>query len=392
MDSGGVSIFEVVSSGDKNGLRLLLARGAEVNQTNKSGQTPLIVAVVSGQVRLLPPLLEAGADPLLRDNTGLNAIEWAERKGFLDVASHLRERTTGDAKNQKHNLGAGQERQVHDPTATSPPTEVSDKNVAEVERSRRWIAGIKQRLDEQASRIQSAEDNVSTKVDAASARRAIPESDRFSEPAPTIKQTVSDVAPVQPAHEPTLAMESGGRSSSLKKCPQCNTVYNSDLVAYCAYHVVPLVDIDVPVEVPRKDETRSTVLLWLLVVITFLSAAIIGLILFMPRGKPGGQSVAPSSNPTPVSMWKGTPVAQAALKTKIVDLPDAQTVLKIENPETVVVRVRIGTDGHVSSVQSSTGNEELRRAAMDAARKATFSPDKLRGRETVGTITYTFNP
>jgi len=392
LDSGGVSIFEVVSGGDKNGLRLLLARGADVNQTNKGGQTPLILAVVSGQVRLLPPLLEAGADPLLRDNTGLNAIEWAERKGFLDVASQLRERTTGDAKNQKHNLGAGQERQVPDPTTTAPPTEVSDKDLADVERSRRWIAGMKQRLDEQASRIQSPEATVSTEADAASVRRAIPESDRSSEPAQATKQTGSDVAPAQRVLEPTLATEYEGHTSSLRKCPQCNTVYNSDLVAYCAYHVVPLVDIDVPVEVPQKDETRSTVLLWLLVVITFLAAALVGLILFMPRGKPGGQSVAPSSNPTPVSVWKGTPVVEAALKTKIVDLPEAQTVLKIEKPETVAVRVRIGTDGHVSSVQSPPGNEELRRAAMDAARKATFSPDKLRGRETVGTITYTFNP
>jgi len=157
--------------------------------------------------------------------------------------------------------------------------------------------------------------------------------------------------------------------------------------------VVPLVDIDMPVEVsPQKDETRSTVMLWLLVVITFLSAALIGLILFLPRGKQNEQSVAPQSKPTPVSTWKGTPVAQASLRTKIVDLPEAQTVLKIEKSETVLVRVRIGTDGHVLSVQSPSGNEELRRAAMDAARKATFSADKLHDREVTGTITYTFNP
>jgi TonB family protein len=112
----------------------------------------------------------------------------------------------------------------------------------------------------------------------------------------------------------------------------------------------------------------------------------------MPRSNEADQSVAPSSNPTPVSIWKGTPVADGSLKTKIVDLPAAETVLKTEKPETVVVRVRIGSDGRVLSVQSPAGNEELRRAAMDAARKATFAADKLRSRETVGTITYTFNP
>jgi TonB family protein len=391
LDSGGVSIFEVVSGGDKNGLRLLLARGADVNQTNKGGQTPLILAVVSGQVRLLPPLLEAGADPLLRDNTGLNAIEWAERKGFLDIASQLRERTTGVAK--KDNLGAGQERPVHEPPTTSPPTEASDKNLADIERSRRWIAGIKQRLDEQATREQPAEAKVSTKITAESEGSATSKSGRSIETRPqAIERTFSDAAPVPKGLEPHLA-GSEDESQGRRKCPQCNTVYNSDLVAYCAYHVVPLVDIDAPIEVPpQNDQTRSTVMLWLLVVITFLSAALIGLILFLPRGKQKEQSVAPQSNPTPVSMWKGTPVAEASLRTKIVDLPEAQTVLKIEKPETVLVRVRIGTDGHVLSVQSPAGNDELRRAAIDAARKATFSADKLHGMEVTGTITYTFNP
>jgi len=391
LDSGGVSIFEVVSGGDRNGLRLLLARGADVNQTNKGGQTPLILAVVSGQVRLLPTLLEAGADPLLRDNTGLNAIEWAERKGFLDVASQLRERTTSVAK--KPNLGGGQERPIQEPTTTSPPTEAPDKHLADVERSRRWIAGIKQRLDEQATRVQPAEAKVSTEVTAASEDSVTSKSGRSIDTRPqAIEQTFSDVAPVPKVHEPHSAGPEDP-SAGRRKCPQCNTVYNSDLVAYCAYHVVPLVDIDAPIEVPpQNDQTRSNVLLWLLVVITFLSAALIGLILFLPRGKQREQSVAPQSNPTPVSMWKGTPVAEASLRTKIVDLPEAQTVLKIEKPETVLVRVRIGTDGHVSSVQSPAGNEELRRAAIDAARKATFSADKLHGREVTGTITYTFNP
>jgi len=187
--------------------------------------------------------------------------------------------------------------------------------------------------------------------------------------------------------------DSKGRRSPVKKCPQCGTVYNSDLVAYCVYHVVPLVDIDAPVEEhKKKDVTGNNVLLWILVIITFLTAAIIGLTFFTPRGNQNGPGVAPSLNPTPQSIWKGTPVVEESLKTKTVDLPEAQTALKIQKQETVVVRVRIRSDGHVSSVQSVSGNEELRRAAMDAARKATFAANKLRGSETVGTITYTFNP
>lgn len=377
MDSGGLSIGEVVASGDKDGLRLLLASGADVNEKNKGGQTPLILAVVSNQARLLPLLLEAGADPLLRDNTGLNAIEWAERKGLFDLASQLRARTVGDSRDQKRDLGAGQEKQAHE--TTSPPPEASEKNLTEVEKSRRWIAGIKQRLDEQASRRHSEADT------SIAGSAAIP-----STPPREIQETSSPLATVAQINEPHSGSESEPRPAPLKKCPQCGAVYNSEIVAYCAYHVVPLVDIDTLIE-EKKPESASNVLLWLLVIITFLSAALVGLML-LPRGNQNEQPVAPTSKPTSASMWKGTPVAENNLKTRVVALPEAQTTLKIDKPETVVVRVRIGSDGRVSSVQSLSGNEELRRVAMDAARKATFSPDKLRSRETAGTITYIFSP
>ena len=375
MNSGGLSISDVVASGDQDGLRLLLARGADVNETNKGGQTPLILAVVSNQVRLLPLLLEAGADPLIRDNTGLNAIEWAERKGLFEVASQLRDRTVGDSRD----LGAGQEKQAHETSSPSP--QASEKNLTDVEKSRRWIAGMKQRLDEQASRRQSDADTSIT------GNAAIPETSPQE-----IKETSTPLATVPQINEPHSGPESEGRLASFKKCPQCGAVYNSDIVAYCSYHSVPLVDIDAPVEEHKKPEsTGSNVLLWLLVIITFLSAALVGL-MFLPRSDQNTQRSAPPSNPTQASTWKGTPIAEDSLKTKMVDLPEAQTAVKIEKPETVVVRVRIGSDGRVSSAHGVSGNEELRRAAMDAARKATFSADKLRGREATGTITYTFNP
>ena len=379
MNSGSLSIGDVVASGDKDGLRLLLARGADVNETNRGGQTPLILAVVSNQVELLPLLLEAGADPLLRDNTRLNAIEWAERKGLFEVASQLRNRTVGDSKDQTRDLGPGQEKQAHQ--TSSPPPLTSEKNLADVEKSRRWIAGMKRRLDEQASRQQSEADTSITGIG------ALPETSRQE-----IKETPSPFATGPQINELHSGPESKHRPALLKKCPQCGVVYNSDVVAYCSYHSLPLVDIDTPVEEQKKPETSgSNVLLWLLVVITFLSAALVGL-MFLPNSDRNTQRAAPPTNPTQASTWKGTPVAEDGLKTKIVNLPEAQTAVKIEKPETVVVRVRIGSDGRVSSVQGVSGNEVLRRAAMDAAQKATFSADKLHGREATGTITYTFNP
>jgi hypothetical protein len=48
--------------------------------------------------------------------------------------------------------------------------------------------------------------------------------------------------------------------------------------------------------------------------------------------------------------------------------------------------------GQVYWARGSGGDWLMRGAATDAAMKSTFSPDKLRGREAEGTITYTFKP
>jgi TonB family protein len=406
LDFGGTAICEIVSSGDEKGLRLLLASGADVNQTNKGGQTPLILAIVSGRVRLIPVLLNAGADPLLRDGTGLNAIEWAERKGHADVVKLLKGGSTTDAASasrKRDRETAEGVPQARPRAAASPTSEVSNKEgLSDLEKSRRWVAGIKQRLDEKANREQTPGfDKSGGFYDVAPHQSQETTADekvlaRAESLDTTVDQDTSNpVIASQSSSNPIIASESSSvvlepRRSSRKKCPKCNTVYNGDVVTYCVYHVVPLVDIDTPVKV-AEDGTRKTPLLWLMVIVTFLGAALAGLFLFGPRGTQRGSTVAPSSTPSPVTMWKGTAIADSNLKTRVVELPPAQTVLKIDRSETVVVRVRIDSAGRVLSVQSALGNEELRRAAMDAARRATFSADKLHGREAVGTITYTFN-
>jgi hypothetical protein len=57
-----------------------------------------------------------------------------------------------------------------------------------------------------------------------------------------------------------------------------------------------------------------------------------------------------------------------------------------------VVHIVINKDGKVTSARATGGDWLLRGAASEAAMKSTFSPEKLRGRETEGTITYTFEP
>ncbi|MBA3512870.1 MAG: TonB family protein [Pyrinomonadaceae bacterium] len=58
---------------------------------------------------------------------------------------------------------------------------------------------------------------------------------------------------------------------------------------------------------------------------------------------------------------------------------------------TITVVVRVNRAGKVVSWRTLGGDSQLRAAALKAARKATFSPEKLPGgREVVGTITYNF--
>ncbi|MBA3255390.1 MAG: TonB family protein [Pyrinomonadaceae bacterium] len=59
---------------------------------------------------------------------------------------------------------------------------------------------------------------------------------------------------------------------------------------------------------------------------------------------------------------------------------------------TITVVVRVNRAGKVISWRTSQGDSQLRAAALKAAKKATFSPEKLPKGEVVGTITYNFKP
>jgi TonB family protein len=103
----------------------------------------------------------------------------------------------------------------------------------------------------------------------------------------------------------------------------------------------------------------------------------------------------PTTSPAPRAVQKGVPkLAEADLERKATSLPIAECPLNGQEaiPGTVVVHIVINKDGRVTSARASGGDWLLRGAASEAAMKSTFSPEKLRGRETEGTITYTFEP
>ena len=74
---------------------LLLSKGALVNEPSPDGDTPLILAVKSGDSATVQALVGAGADPLLSNFKAQNAIETARAEGRGSLASALEKVVAG---------------------------------------------------------------------------------------------------------------------------------------------------------------------------------------------------------------------------------------------------------------------------------------------------------
>lgn len=386
------SLFQAVASGDENSVTRLLEGGADVDSRNDGGQTPLILAILSGHLHLLGRLQEAGANPLLSDNTGLNAIEWAQRKGRSDLAQLLASTTS-----QRKDSVEEPSRPTHNPRQI--PEELRrDKPLSAEEKSLRWLAGLKQRLDEKANREGTQSSAVESQTSASHSYRVPDEipiiPDELPPPPPITAKLDANLADktthTPPRVESKTLDDKPTTSSRRKRCPECNTIYNSDLLAYCSYHVVALVDADEPI-VDSRTKTNSTPLFWTLVLVTLLAAVLLGLLLSDRLFQNEGVKRQPPSAPQGIRIRKGVPVLSTGLVGTAESLPEAEVPLRAgDESATITVRIRVDKTGRVYSALSSGGDRVLRDAATDAAKRTTFSVEKLGGRSASGTITYSF--
>ena len=72
-------IFDVVSPGRLDFLKLLVSAGADVDARDGTGETPAITAVLLGQYEAACFLVGHGADVFAKDNLGLSLKDWIER-------------------------------------------------------------------------------------------------------------------------------------------------------------------------------------------------------------------------------------------------------------------------------------------------------------------------
>ncbi|MGO4191375.1 ankyrin repeat domain-containing protein [Arthrobacter sp. YAF17] len=94
---GGTALIPASEHGHVDTVRILLAAGVPVNNVNNLGWTALQEAILLNdggprQQEVVRQLLDAGADPDIRDPQGRTALENAERLGFGAIAKLIRER------------------------------------------------------------------------------------------------------------------------------------------------------------------------------------------------------------------------------------------------------------------------------------------------------------
>lgn len=94
---GGTALIPASEHGHADTVRILIAAGVPVNHVNSLGWTAMQEAILlnSGgprQQEVVRQLLDAGADPGIRDPLGRSALDNAERLGFAEIAALIRAR------------------------------------------------------------------------------------------------------------------------------------------------------------------------------------------------------------------------------------------------------------------------------------------------------------
>ena len=80
-----------VLAGARESVLLHLRSHSDVDAADESGRSPLILAASKGRLDICRLLLEAGADPTLKDNDGNDAVATAISRGQSQLADILRE-------------------------------------------------------------------------------------------------------------------------------------------------------------------------------------------------------------------------------------------------------------------------------------------------------------
>ncbi len=82
-------LIKATKDGDILATEKLIREGANINESDESGYTPLMYAIWSGKKETVTQLVNIGADVNKRDKSGYTPLLWAASYGYLDMAKLL---------------------------------------------------------------------------------------------------------------------------------------------------------------------------------------------------------------------------------------------------------------------------------------------------------------
>ncbi len=89
--SGYSALMLSVYNNEKDFCEALLRCGADANATDSVGNTLLMAAAFKGNLDIFKLLLEFGAEPLVKNKTGMDARDWATMFGRAEIVQYIDE-------------------------------------------------------------------------------------------------------------------------------------------------------------------------------------------------------------------------------------------------------------------------------------------------------------
>ena len=87
--SGETALHRAAYVGKIDVIDYLIDRGANINQQTIHAATPLFIAVLRDQPESVRKLLSRGADPKIKNQRGISAVELAQEAGHDEIAAIL---------------------------------------------------------------------------------------------------------------------------------------------------------------------------------------------------------------------------------------------------------------------------------------------------------------